>query len=117
VLAFSQSLRHELLEKGIAVQVVLPGATRTPLWHPAGVDIDQAMPGRVMSAEDLVDAALAGFDAGEFASLPTLPDPILWEQFESARRALQPFLNAEAPAARYAATRATFPRRRAAMKT
>jgi short-subunit dehydrogenase len=101
VLAFSQSLRHELLPKGIAVQAVLPGATRTPLWHPAGVDIDQAMKGRVMAPEALVDAALAGFDAGEFATVPALPHLELWERFESARLALQPHLSAEKPAARY----------------
>ncbi len=108
VFAFSQSLRHELLAKGIAVQAVLPGATRTPLWHPAGVDIDQAMKGLVMSPEDLVDAALAGFDSGEFATIPALADAGMWERFESARRALHPHLNAEKPAARYArpATRA-----------
>jgi hypothetical protein len=103
VLAFSQSLRHELLAKGIAVQAVLPGATRTPLWHPSGVDIDQAMKGLVMSPEDLVDAALAGFDIGEFATVPALPDTGLWEQFDSARLALYPYLSAEKPAARYAA--------------
>jgi short-subunit dehydrogenase len=105
VLAFSQSLRHELLTKGIAVQAVLPGATRTPLWHPAGVDIDQVLKGRVMSPEDMVDAALAGFDAGEFATIPALSDVAMWEQFESARLALQPHLSAEKPAQRYTATR------------
>jgi len=36
VLAFSQSLRHELADKGIAVQVVLPGATATDFWGTAG---------------------------------------------------------------------------------
>ncbi len=101
VLAFSQSLRHELSSKGITVQAVLPGATRTPLWHPAGVDIDQAMKGLVMTPEDMVDAALAGYDKGEFATLPALADEGLWEQFESARRALHPHLNGEKPAARY----------------
>jgi short-subunit dehydrogenase len=104
VLAFSQSLRHELLTKGIAVQAVLPGATRTPLWHPAGVDIDQAMKGLVMTPEDMVDAALVGYDTGEFATLPALADAGLWEQFESARRALHPHLNGEKPAPRYLTT-------------
>jgi len=101
VLAFSQSLRHELLSKGIAVQAVLPGPTRTPLWHTAGVDVDEAMSGRVMTPEDLVDAALAGFDAGEFATLPALADARMWERFDAARVALQPHLSAEKPAARY----------------
>jgi short-subunit dehydrogenase len=101
VLAFSQSLRHELLSKGIAVQAVLPGATRTPLWHPSGIDIDQALKGLVMTPEDMVDAALVGYDAGEFATLPALADEKLWEQFETSRRALHPHLNGEQPASRY----------------
>jgi uncharacterized protein len=33
VVAFSQSLRHELAEKGVRVQVVLPGATATEFWN------------------------------------------------------------------------------------
>ncbi|MGB6309478.1 MAG: SDR family oxidoreductase [Steroidobacteraceae bacterium] len=101
VLSFSQSLQHELQGKGVAVQAVLPGPTRTPLWHPTGVDIDQAMKGHVMSPEDLVDASLAGFDAGEFATLPTLGDVEKWNQFESARLALKPHLAGERPAPRY----------------
>jgi short-subunit dehydrogenase len=101
VLAFSQSLRHELLSKGIAVQAVLPGATRTPLWHPSGIDIDQALKGLVMTPEDMVDAALVGYDAGEFATPPALADEKLWEQFETSRRALHPHLNGEQPASRY----------------
>jgi hypothetical protein len=32
VLGFSQSLRHELANMGVKVQVVLPGATATDLW-------------------------------------------------------------------------------------
>ena len=34
VLAFSQSLRHELANTGVKVQVVLPGATATDFWKP-----------------------------------------------------------------------------------
>lgn len=32
VLAFSQSLKHELAEKNIRIQAVLPGATATEFW-------------------------------------------------------------------------------------
>ena len=38
-----------------------------------------------MSAEDVVDAALAGFDAGEFATIPALPDAAQWDAYEGAR--------------------------------
>jgi uncharacterized protein len=39
----------------------------------------------MMSAEDMVDAALAGYDAGEFATVPALADAGLWEQFDESR--------------------------------
>jgi short-subunit dehydrogenase len=101
VVAVAPEFLNELLSKGIAVQAVLPGATRTPLWHPSGIDIDQALKGLVMTPEDMVDAALVGYDAGEFATLPALADEKLWEQFETSRRALHPHLNGEQPASRY----------------
>ncbi len=39
VLAFSQSLQHELADKGVRVQAVLPGATATEFWSLAGVPV------------------------------------------------------------------------------
>lgn len=103
VLAFSQSLQHELADKGIRVQAVMPGATRTPLWELAGVDVDAALPGIVMTAEDMVDASLVGFDQGEFATIPALPNIRDWEAYEAARVALKPNLSLSRPAGRYGA--------------
>jgi uncharacterized protein len=103
VLAFSQSLLHELGGKGIRVQAVLPGATRTPLWTLSGVDVDTVLPGNVMTAEDMVDASLVAFDNGEFATIPALPNIADWNAFEAARQALMPNLSKAKPAARYAA--------------
>jgi short-subunit dehydrogenase len=37
VLALSHSLQHELADKGIRIQAVLPGATATDLWEIAGL--------------------------------------------------------------------------------
>jgi short-subunit dehydrogenase len=74
VLAFSQSLQHELAQKGIRVQAVLPGATATEFWDIAGLPVGNLRSGTVMSAEDLVDAALAGLDQGETVTIPSLPD-------------------------------------------
>jgi uncharacterized protein len=101
VLAFSQSLFHELSDKGIRVQVVLPGATATDLWSIAGTPVEHLPQEIVMSADDLVDAALAGFDAGEFVTIPALPEIADWNAFESARRALGPNLSKAKPATRY----------------
>jgi uncharacterized protein len=101
VLAFSQSLHHELSDKGIRVQVVMPGATATGLWALAGAPVETLPSEIVMKTEDMVDAALAGFDQGEFATIPALEDAELWNAFDKARVALRPHLSLKTPAARY----------------
>jgi short-subunit dehydrogenase len=101
VLAFSQSLQHELAAKGVRVQAVLPGAIATEFWGIAGMPVEHLPTQIVMSAEDLVDAALAGLDQGELVTIPSLPDADDWKRFEAARAALGPNLSHAAPAARY----------------
>ena len=101
VLALSQGLQAELAGRGIRVQAVLPGATRTALWGRAGVDIASLPAGMVMEAEEMVDAALTGLDMGEAVTLPALPDAAAWERAEAARLALGPDLSRSEAAARY----------------
>ncbi|MBB3595488.1 hypothetical protein FHX08_005900 [Rhizobium sp. BK529] len=101
VLAFSQSLKHELADKNIRVQVVLPGATATEFWGIAGTPVEH-LPGEiVMSAENMVDASLAGLAEGEFATIPALEDAGLLGAYEQARQALMPNLSRSVPAPRY----------------
>ncbi len=107
VVNLSQSLHHELGAKGVKVQAVLPGATRTDFWGIAGVPVEHLPQEIVMSAEDLVDSALAGFDAGELITIPSLPDVEDWQRFDAARQALGPNLSRSVPAARYASAAAT----------
>jgi len=101
VLAYSQSLRQELKDTGVRVQVVLPGATATGFWSVAGKPVEELPREIVMTAEDLVDAALAGLDLGEFVTIPALPDTEDWQEFEAARLVLQPNLSRARPARRY----------------
>jgi short-subunit dehydrogenase len=105
VLGFSQSLWHELANTGVKVQVVLPGATSTDLWKKAGKPVENLPKEIVMTAEDMVDAALAGLDQGEFVTIPALPDAGQWESYEAARQALKPNLSRSEPAARYSVVR------------
>ncbi|MDM0005381.1 SDR family oxidoreductase [Variovorax sp. J22G73] len=101
VLALSQSLQHELAGKGVRVQAVLPGATATEFWDIAGLPVHN-LPGEwVMTAEDMVDASLAGLDQGEQVTIPALPSQDEWNAFEAARRAMSTRLSNAAPAARY----------------
>lgn len=101
VIAFSHSLRHELAEKGVRIQVVLPGATATDLWELAGLPYQKLPPSIVMSPEDMVDAALAGLDQGEMETIPGLQDGDEWIRFEAARRGLAQRLGNARPAPRY----------------
>lgn len=103
VLAFSQSLRQELAETGIAVQVVLPGATATDFWAIAGRPVEHLPSEIVMRSEDLVDAALLGLDRGEFATIPSLQDGKLFDAYETARQAMIGKLSTASPAPRYRA--------------
>lgn len=101
VLAFSQSLHSELADKGVRVQAVLPGATATEIWDRAGRPLHNLPAAIVMSAGDMVDAALAGLDQGEIVTLPALRDNAEWERFEAARRAMFGHLSNAVPAPRY----------------
>jgi short-subunit dehydrogenase len=54
-----------------------------------------------MRSEDLVDAALAGFDQGEAITIPSLPDTADWAYYEAARQKLIPNLSLSSVPARY----------------
>ena len=98
-LFLSQGLSLELGPKGVYVQAVLPAATRTEIWERAGADVN-TMTG-VMDVEELVDAALAGFDRREAVTIPPLPDEEQWNAFQAARQAKVPNTLQEHAAARY----------------
>jgi hypothetical protein len=75
--------------------------TATGFWGNAGISLQQLPSERVMKADEMVDAALAGFDQGEFMTIPSLPDPAHWEAYETARQNLVPKLSLASSAARY----------------
>ena len=103
VLALSQSLKHELGDKGLRIQAVLPAGTATDFWDKTGLPYQDLPEGTVMSAEDMVDAALVGLDNGELVTLPSLPDGDEWTRFEAARRAMSEHFFHSTPAPRYRA--------------
>ncbi|MDN7653091.1 SDR family oxidoreductase [Burkholderia multivorans] len=105
VLAFTQSLHHELADKGVQVQAVLPGATATDFWQTGGLPIEHLPKSIVMSASDMVDAALVGLERREIVTIPSLHAGEAWDAYEAARRAMAPHLSSDTPAPRYAAAR------------
>ncbi|MFP7009807.1 SDR family NAD(P)-dependent oxidoreductase [Klebsiella variicola] len=101
VLAFTRSLHHELADKGIQIQAVLPSATATPFWENGGLPLSQVDPGIVMQAENMVDAALSGFMQGELITIPSLHDESRLRGWERARQAIMEDFSHNVPAARY----------------
>ena len=99
VLFLSQGLALELGPKGVYVQAVLPSATRTEIWERSSRDIKD-LPA-IMETDELVDAALAGFDRRELVTIPALPDVDQWNAFEAARQAMLPNLAQDHAAERY----------------
>jgi short-subunit dehydrogenase len=106
VLAFSLSLHKELADKKVRIQAVLLGATSTNFWDAAGGSVGQLLDKMVMRSDDLVDAALAGFDQGELVTIPSLPSAADWNAYEAARQKLVPNLSLDTPPARYRAAEA-----------
>ncbi|MBR0667396.1 SDR family oxidoreductase [Roseomonas hellenica] len=103
VLNLSLGLHKEVGERGVRVQAVLPGATRTEIWARSGTDPAHLPQEMLMGVEEMVDAALAGLDQGELVTIPSLPDAGQWVAFDAARRAMQPNLSRDRAAERYRA--------------
>jgi short-subunit dehydrogenase len=103
VLSLTQSLNAEVSPLGIQVQAVLPGATRTEIWERSGLDLNKFPQEMVMGVDEMVDAALAGFDQAELVTIPSLPDAADWNAVTAARLALGPNLSLSSAAARYKA--------------
>jgi len=101
VLGLSQSMHHELADKGIRVQAVLPGATATDFWSEAGNPVENLPQEIVMSAEDMVDAALVGLAKGEVVTIPGLHEADKWDAYETQRQVLSGSFGHSSAAPRY----------------
>jgi len=101
LLNLSQAMTAQLADKGVYTQAVLPGATRTEIWERSGKDVDAFPEGFVMAVDDLVDAALVGFDRREAITIPPLPDEGQFIAMQQARAAMGPNLSKSAVADRY----------------
>lgn len=101
LLMFSRGLQSELAGTGIRVQAVLPAGTATEFYDQAGIPLSAFDPAAVMTTENLVDAALSGFDAGETVTLPSVHDVALWSAYDEAQNALFGATQVGVPAPRY----------------
>lgn len=101
VLGLSQSMHRELADKGVRIQAVLPGATATDFWSEAGNPVENLPQEIVMSATDMVDAALAGLANGEVVTIPGLHDGDQWDRYEAQRQVLSGLFDNATAAPRY----------------
>jgi uncharacterized protein len=99
VLFLSQGLNLELSPNGVYVQAVLPAATRTEIWERAGIDLNTIS--EVMDVEELVDAALVGFDRRELVTIPPLHAEGRWDALDQARQGLLSDIRQARAAERY----------------
>jgi uncharacterized protein len=82
---FTRSLQLEYAKSNIRVQLLMPGPIRTEFFSAQGLS-DSIFPDEsYITPETLVDAALAGLDAGEAVTTPTLTRAGVWEALEVAR--------------------------------
>ena len=101
VLFLSQGMSLELAPKGVYVQAVLPAGTYTEIWKRADIDIS-AFP-EMMTVDELVDAALIGFDRRELVTIPPLHNAARWDALDAARQALLSDIKQARAAERYQA--------------
>ncbi|KPZ18970.1 Short chain dehydrogenase/reductase family oxidoreductase [Pseudomonas syringae pv. viburni] len=99
VLFLSQGMNLELAPKGVYIQAVLPAATRTEIWERAGIDLNTLS--EVMDVEELVDAALVGFDRRELVTIPPLHVADRWDSLDGARQGLLSDIRQAQAAERY----------------
>jgi short-subunit dehydrogenase len=86
VLNFTRSLQLEYADSGFRIQAILPGPIRTEFFTSQGLN-DSIFPDTAyISAEELVDAGLAGLEMGEEVTVPTLASDAVWSDMESARQ-------------------------------
>jgi short-subunit dehydrogenase len=99
VLFLSQGMHQELSSKGIYVQALLPAGTYTEIWDRAGIDISNSSP--MMEVNELVDAALVGFDRREQVTIPPLHKETRWNDLDAARQGLLSDIEMSHAAERY----------------
>jgi hypothetical protein len=101
VLGLTHGLAAELQGKAVRIQAVLPGFTRTEIFDRVGGSFDNLPQEMIMEVEDMVAAALVGFDRGELVTIPSVEDKGLQDAFEAARQALGSQGSRNQPGSRY----------------
>jgi uncharacterized protein len=81
---FTELLQGELASSGVRVQVLCPATVRTEFHRIQGIDPDRS-PVAPMSAEDVVQASLAGLKLGEIICVPGVEDSKVIAEYQQAQ--------------------------------
>jgi uncharacterized protein len=84
-LNFTRSLQMEYAGSAIRIQVVMPGPVHTEFFSAQGLGEDVFPTATYLTAEQVVDAALAGLAAGEAVTIPSMVELGPWIVLEAAR--------------------------------
>jgi hypothetical protein len=77
VTSFTEALSEELRGRGVRVQALLPGFTRTEFQERAGIDASTIPAIAWMEADAVVDASLAALERGQVTCIPGLGNRVL----------------------------------------
>jgi short-subunit dehydrogenase len=102
VMNFTRSLQAEhKTHPGVQIQLVMPGPIRTEFFSSQGLSDSVFPDSSYLTPDQLVDAALAGAEAGERVTVPSMADPAVWDGLEEARLAFMSTVSSGAVAPRY----------------
>jgi uncharacterized protein len=85
VLNSTRSLQIEYARSAIRIQVVMPGPIHTEFFSSQGLSEAVFPPDTYLTAEQLVEAALAGLAAGDAVTIPSMVEIKPWTTLEAAR--------------------------------
>jgi hypothetical protein len=71
----------------VHIQLIMPGPIRTEFFSSQGLSDSVFPDSSYLTPDQLVDAALAGAEAGELITIPSMADRCVWERMEEARLA------------------------------
>jgi uncharacterized protein len=99
---FTELLHEEVKSKGLVLQALVPGLTRTNLGGAEENKFFDRFPKElVMSPEDLVNASMASLSLGELFCMPLVEDPEAWARASQAIKDIGHSPLSSKPAARY----------------
>lgn len=101
VVQYTHGLQEEVKGTNVRVQLANPATTATEIWEVGGVPLSALDAATIMTAENCVDAILAGLDKGELTTLPSVHEQALINNYEDARIKLFQGSQHGKPAARY----------------